>query len=132
MISQKKRLRGADHPFETSIAEAATQIAESLRLRTIVTGTVSGNTAKRIASFRPRARIAALTPQEDVARRLSLVWGVDSVVVQRYREFEALLRLAEQRVVAEGLAASGDTVALTSGMPVGEGGTNVLKLHVLP
>jgi pyruvate kinase len=35
-------------------------------------------------------------------------------------------------VLREGLAQSGEQIVITSGMPVGEGGTNVLKIHELP
>ncbi len=127
-----QRMAGVEHTVETSIAEACTRLSESLHLKTIATGTMSGNTAIRIASFRPRARIAALTPVEEVARRLALVWGVESLVVERYSAFESLLEIVERRLVDAHMAHAGDVVAVTSGMPVGEGGTNVLKLHPIP
>jgi len=116
----------------TSIAEAAVRSADNLALTLIVTGTTTGNTARHISSFRPRARVIAMTPLEDVARRLTLVWGVESMVVHSYRYIETLIEIAEQRVIADGLAAPGETIAITSGMPVGAGGTNVLKIHRLP
>ncbi len=116
----------------TSIAEAAARSAEVLGLDLVVTGTTTGNTARHISSFRPKARIVAITPKVEVARRMALVWGVESLVVHAYRYIETLIEIAEQRVIAEGLAVPGETVAITSGMPVGAGGTNVLKIHRLP
>jgi pyruvate kinase len=116
----------------TSIAEAAVRSADNLALSLIVTGTTTGNTARHISSFRPRARIIAMTPLEVVARRMTLVWGVESMVVHSYRYIETLIEIAEQRVISGGLAAPGETIAITSGMPVGAGGTNVLKIHRLP
>ncbi|MGD1067893.1 MAG: pyruvate kinase [Vulcanimicrobiaceae bacterium] len=121
-----------DEDIGMSIAEAAVRSADALHLRLVVTGTTTGNTARHISSFRPQAKIVALTPLEDVARKMAVVWGVDSVVVQTYRYIETLIEIAEARVVAEGYAAPGETVAITSGMPVGAGGTNVLKIHRLP
>ena len=35
-------------------------------------------------------------------------------------------------MLRENLATPGETIVVTSGMPVGEGGTNVLKIHKLP
>jgi pyruvate kinase len=129
-------LRTADHDDDdrigTSIAEAAARSAEVLDLALVVTGTTTGNTARHISSFRPKARIVAITPVVEVARRMALVWGVESLVVQTYRYIETLIEIAEQRVIAEGLAAPGEMVAITSGMPVGAGRTNVLKIHRLP
>jgi pyruvate kinase len=121
-----------DEDIGMSIAEAAVRSADGLGLRLVVTGTTTGNTARHISSFRPRAKIVALTPLEEVARRMAVVWGVESSVVQTYRYIETLIEIAEARVVAEGHAAPGETIAITSGMPVGAGGTNVLKIHRLP
>jgi pyruvate kinase len=114
------------------IAEAATRATEYLDLKLIIVGSTTGNTARYVSSFRPSARIVALTPLESVARRMELVWGVESLVTQPYRYIETLIEIAEQRVLSEGYAHSGETIAITSGMPVGAGGTNVLKIHQIP
>ena len=115
-----------------SIAESAARSAELLGLRVIVTGTTTGNTARQISAFRPRATIFGLTPLIGVARRMAIVWGVEPLVVQTYRYFETLIEIAEQRVIADGVAHSGETIVITSGMPVGPGETNVMKVHRLP
>ena len=115
-----------------SIAEGAARSAERLGLDLIVTGTTTGNTARYTSSFRPKAKIIAMTPLIDIARQMALIWGVESIIVQTYRYFETLIEIAEQRVITEGLAKSGEVIAITSGMPVGEGGTNVLKIHRIP
>jgi pyruvate kinase len=124
--------QGGEDAVGTSIAEAAARTTEALKLDMILTGTTTGNTARHISSFRPRAQIVAMTPLIEVARRLAVVWGVESLVVQSYRYIETLIEIAEQRVVAEGLAKAGETIVITSGMPVGAGGTNVMKVHLLP
>ena len=129
---RERRIAEVPRDVATTIAEAAAHATQELDLHLIVTGTSTGNTARHISSFRPKARIIALTPFVDVARRLAVVWGVESVVVQPYRYIETLIEIAEQRIVSDGYARSGDTIAITSGMPVGEGGTNVLKIHKLP
>jgi pyruvate kinase len=121
-----------DESIGASIAEASVRVTDSLGLRLIATGTTTGNTARHVSSFKPAARIVALTPLEEVARRLSMVWGVESSVVQTYRYIETLIEIAEARIVSDGYAAPGETIAITSGMPVGAGGTNVLKIHRLP
>jgi pyruvate kinase len=121
-----------DEDIGMAIAEAAVGAADSLGLRLVVTGTTTGNTARHISSFRPRAHIVALTPLEEVARRMGVVWGVESSVVQSYRYIETLIEITEARVIAEGHASPGETIVITSGMPVGAGGTNVLKIHRLP
>jgi pyruvate kinase len=126
-----RRLEYHDGSISTVVAQSAAMCTEELGLRSIVTGTTTGNTARHISSFRPAARIYAITPRPEVARRLALVWGVEALVVQPYKMFETMLDLAEARLLSEGIAERGEVVAVTSGMPVGQGGTNVLKLHRL-
>lgn len=129
---QLRRLEDMRMDVATSIAEAASRASEELHLKYIVTGTTTGNTAHHIAAFRPRAAIVALTPVVDVARRLSLVWGVEALLIERYTSIDVLLHITEHRMRSAGLAQSGESVAFTSGMPVGAGGTNVLKIHQIP
>jgi pyruvate kinase len=127
-----RRLSEATRTVGASIAEGAVQMAEELGLRFIVTGTTTGNTARHIASFRPRAGIVAMTPVPEVARRMALVWGVETLVVAPYKYFETLIDIVEARMLRENLVRPGESIIVTSGMPVGEGGTNVLKIHQLP
>jgi len=131
-LLRARRFDHAPRSVETSIAQGSVVMAEELDLKFIVTGTTTGNTARHISSFRPRARIVAMTAVPEVARRMSLVWGVEALVVESYKYFETLIDIVEARMLREGLSSSGDTIVITSGMPVGAGGTNVLKIHKLP
>ncbi len=127
-----RRLAGVSPTIATSIAEAATRASDELFIPFIVTGTTTGNTAHHIAAFRPRARVIALTPTPEVARRLSLLWGVESLLIDRYSSIDVLLYMTEQRMTQAGLVRPKDLIAFTTGMPVGAGGTNLLKIHEIP
>src|ERR1700676_3354560 len=83
-----RRLTASEVTIETSIAGATARVTEELGLKLIVTGTTTGNTARHIASFRPRARVVAMTPQPEVARRLALTWGVEALVIEAYANFK--------------------------------------------
>lgn len=124
-----RRLEGIIPSVSSSIAESATRSADELDIPFIVTGTTTGNTAHHIAAFRPRARIIALTPVPYVARRLALVWGVESLLIEKYASIDVLLYMMENQMISAGLVKHGDHVAFTTGMPTGAGGTNVLKIH---
>src|ERR1035437_9147956 len=108
---RKRRTAGGgsietDEDIGASIAEAAVRSADALGLRLVVSGTTTGNTARHISSFRPRAKIVALTPLEEIARRMAVVWGVESSVVQTYRYIETLIEIAEARGVSGGHAST--------------------------
>lgn len=127
-----RRLENIEPTIASSLAEAATRASAELKIPYIVTGTTTGNTAHQIAAFRPQARIVALTPEPRVARRLALIWGTESLLIDAYSSFDILLYLTEREMVHQGLVRSGDLIAFTTGMPVGSGGTNVLKIHQIP
>jgi len=129
---RERRLAGMSPTVATSIAEAATRAADELYVQFIATGTTTGNTAHHIAAFRPRARIIALTPSPEVARRLALLWGTEALLIERYNSFDVLLFMTEQRMLQAGIVRSKDLIAFTTGMPVGSGGTNLLKIHEIP
>jgi pyruvate kinase len=127
-----RRLENFEPTIASSIAEAATRASAELKIPYIVTGTTTGNTAVHIAAFRPQARIIALTPEPYVARRLALLWGTEALLIDPYASIDVLLYVTERRMVHEGLVRSGELIAFTTGMPVGSGGTNVLKIHAIP
>jgi pyruvate kinase len=127
-----RRLENIEPTVASSIAEAATRASAELKIPFIVTGTTTGNTAHHIAAFRPQARIVALTPEPSVARRLALLWGTEALLIDTYGSIDVLLYMTERHMVHEGLVKSGDLIAFTTGMPVGSGGTNVLKIHPIP
>jgi pyruvate kinase len=127
-----RRLENFEPTIASSIAEAATRASAELKIPFIVTGTTTGNAAHHIAAFRPQARIVALTPERNVARRLALLWGTESLLIDPYASIDVLLYMTERHMVHEGLVRSGDLIAFTTGMPVGSGGTNVLKIHEIP
>jgi pyruvate kinase len=128
-LLRDRRLQGVRPTIATSIAEAATRASDELGIPFIVTGTTTGNTAHHIAAFRPKARIVALTPNPTVARKLALVWGTESLLIDSYSSIDVLLYMTEHRMAKEGLVKPKDLIAFTTGMPVGAGGTNLLKIH---
>jgi pyruvate kinase len=127
-----RHLSDMEPSVASSIAEAATRASEELGIPYIVTGTTTGNTAHHIAAFRPKAKIVALTPEPRVARKLALLWGTESLLIDSYGSIDVLLYMTEREMLRAGLVGSGDLIAFTTGMPVGAGGTNVLKIHPIP
>ncbi|MFY9632539.1 MAG: pyruvate kinase [Candidatus Cybelea sp.] len=127
-----RRLENFTPTIASSIAEAATRASAELKIPYIVTGTTTGNTAHHIAAFRPQAHIVALTPEPRVARRLALLWGTEALMIDSYASIEVLLYMTERQMLKAGLVRQGELIAFTTGMPVGSGGTNVLKIHQIP
>ena len=91
--------------------------------------TRSGFTARTVARHRPRLPVLALTPDEHVRRRLSLVWGITALYMTWEESPEVLLTHFRDPVRASGLVAPGARVVVTAGWPSGARGTTNL-VHV--
>ena len=109
-----------------AIAEAACRIAEDVKAAAIVCATVSGWTARLVASFRPPIPVVAATPVEETARRLSLVWGVVPVMIERQETPDSLATVAVTAAREVGVVAKGERVVFTAGLPFWQAGTTNL------
>ncbi|MFN3401775.1 MAG: pyruvate kinase alpha/beta domain-containing protein, partial [Ferrovibrio sp.] len=107
----------------------ARQVAETINAAAIVTYTMSGSTALRAARERPRSPILCLTPLVETARRLTLAWGVNTVVAPDAINFADMIAKATALARASDLAKPGDSLVVTAGVPFGSpGNTNVLRI----
>ncbi|MGQ0505287.1 MAG: pyruvate kinase [Myxococcaceae bacterium] len=112
------------------VAAAAVTAAAQLGIKRIVTYTESGYTARLVSEFRPSADVLALTPNEEVVRRVALYWGVEGRQVGRLQSTDAMLRQV-RRICRDGyLCAAGDRVIIVAGVPLNEpGNTNLMSIH---
>jgi pyruvate kinase len=113
-----------------SIAQVACETAADLDAKAIITSTVSGSTAQRVASHRPSTPIIAPTPDPATHRRLALVWGVEPLLGEQFTDTDAMMVTVVKAARARGLVQDGDLVIITAGVPLGgQGLTNMLKVH---
>jgi pyruvate kinase len=86
----------------------------------------------RAARERPTVPILNLTPNLQTARRLTVAWGVHSVVNDRLRQVDEVCSTALEIAQAQGMAKRGDTLLITAGVPFGQpGSTNSLRIETL-
>ena len=115
-----------------AISQATVEIAHDLDAKAIVTSTYSGYTARRVASYRPRTPVVAVTPRAEVQRQLALAWGVIPLLAPVYNTTDEMIQYAAKLAQASGLGKQGDTIVVTAGVPTGVGSqTNMLKVHVI-
>ncbi|TBW40712.1 pyruvate kinase [Siculibacillus lacustris] len=112
-----------EHTPAHAIAAASADLAEAIGAPVIVTYTSSGATAARIARKRPPLPILALTPDERIARRMRLLWGVHSLRSEVADTYDAMVRRAAGSALAEGLAEPSQYIVVCSGIPFGQAGT---------
>lgn len=98
----------------------------------LVNYTESGRSSLRASRERPATPILSLTPNLATARKLTVAWGVYSVIDAPMRDMEQVCQNALELARAQGMAGSGDTVLVTAGVPLGKPGTtNSLRIEIL-
>jgi pyruvate kinase len=112
-----------------AIAAGAHQIADTLNLKTIAAWTSSGSTAFRIARERPNSTVIALTPSQDTARKLALVWGVHPIRTKDASDIDDMAFRACKFAVREGYSKVGERLIIVAGVPFGTpGATNMVRI----
>ncbi len=112
-----------------AIAAASHQIADTLNIKTVAAWTFSGSTAFRIARERPNSTVLALTPSQNTARRLALVWGVHPIRTKDASDIDDMAFRACKFALREEYSRIGDRVIVVAGMPFGTpGATNMVRI----
>ncbi len=114
------------------ISRAAANAAYELKASAIITSTQSGATAGRLSQCRPDCPIVAVTPDEKVAKKLALCFGVYPVVSGQMQSTDHMMEESVKVAEANGFVKTGDTVVIAAGVPVDKiGATNLLKISVV-
>lgn len=112
-----------------SIADSCVTVADNVDAKVIGSLTHSGNTAQRIAKFRPKVPIVAFTENETVINQLELVWGVVPFKIRSITDSDKSLKVMERKLVDRGFVEAGDRIILTTGVPLAARGlTNMLTV----
>lgn len=134
-LNHKKILSARSKQVGMSITDAIGQsvahTAINLDVSAIVAPTESGHTARMISKYRPKAPIVAVTVNDSVSRKLSLVFGVFAKSGQNHSTTDEMLENAVQKSLDSGIVHHGDLIVITAGA-VGEAGTtNLMKVYVV-
>lgn len=112
------------------ISYSACHTAYRLGAAAIVAFTQSGSTARRVSKYRPKMPILAITPDNVIAGRLLLHWGVYPFQVAKALSVDELFTTATKLALETSVAKLNNLIVITGGVPVGvAGSTNLLKVE---
>ncbi|HYM78170.1 MAG TPA: pyruvate kinase [Candidatus Dormibacteraeota bacterium] len=114
-----------------TICEAIAHAAEDLPMGAIAIFTETGNTARMISKYRPKARIYAFTHVEAVVHRMNLYWGVHPIRCRQAHSAQEMVSLAEKDLVRRALLKPKDVLGVVAGTRQASGSTNLMRLHVV-
>lgn len=118
------------HTHSGAVVLAAMEIAELLGSKFVCVFTESGDTLRRVSRLRSRVPVLAFTPNEEVRRKLALVWGATTFLVEKVKHTDDMIKQVDEIVLASGKCRVGDEVVIVAGSPPGiPGSTNSLRVH---
>jgi len=83
----------------------------------------------RVVRERPQPPVIAISPNLSTARRLSVAWGVHSIVAEDARDQDDMVARACRLAFKDGFAKAGQRVIVVAGVPLGTpGATNMLRI----
>jgi pyruvate kinase len=114
------RLAGWIEPITEAAVDGAVLTAERLDAPLIIVATESGRTALAVSNRRPTATILALTRTEQIARALTLCWGVTPLVLAEGTSADAELAKGVEWARTHDVVRPGQHVIFLRGQVAGQ------------
>src|ERR1044071_2521446 len=112
-----------------ALCEAAVFAAEEMGTLVTAVFTASGLMARRLSALRPDQRIIALTHRPEAICELSLVWGVEPLLVRRAHSTEEMLKAGEDTLLEARVVRPGETIVIMAGRLSGLGLSSSVSIY---
>ncbi len=126
------RVEESDEDIALTVAQVTVAATYRLKLAAIVVPTTSGRTARLISAHRPRIPVLAISSSQATVRRVGLLFGISAVQQEEWKSLSKLLDDSARLAREQGVASTGDLIAVTAGLPSQELGTNLFEVHRVP
>lgn len=123
----------ADEKASTYLSDViclrAAELAEKIGAKAITGLTVSGYTAFKISSFRPKSKICIFSSNRSMLKTMNLLWGVQTFFYDGFSTTDETFEDKIQILKQNGIVKEGDIVVNTGSMPIHKRGrTNMMKI----
>lgn len=100
-----------------SVFHGIAEISRQINAKAVVVFTYKGRAARRLAKYRPDARIIAISNSFNTMNSLNLSWGVTSLYLEKINKENIDIEKTKELVLNAGLVKVGDMVIFMSGTP---------------
>ena len=115
-----------------AVAHSGVELAKMSGARHILVATQHGNAPRLVAGYRPDFAVTAVTDRIRAARRMNLLPGVQTVMVDEHERGSHTMQQAIRNLAANGSIKSGERVVAISGSPLAmRGATSTIRLYRL-
>ena len=113
-----------------SILLSVKDIAYNPDVKAIIVFSNSGKSAKLVSAMRPAAKILTISPNINVSRQVSLLWGVKSINSRDANGWKDMMSISKEIIRKLKFVKKNDFVVITAGLPFGRAGmTNMVRLY---
>jgi pyruvate kinase len=113
-----------------SILLSVKDIAYNPDVKAIIVFSNSGKSAKLVSAMRPAAKIVTISPNINVSRQVSLLWGVQSINSRDANSWKDMMSISSEIIKKLKFIKKNDFVVITAGLPFGKAGmTNMVRLY---
>ncbi|WP_165226867.1 pyruvate kinase [Aquisphaera insulae] len=116
-------------PVTDAIVDAASTVSRRLKAALMVVATHSGRTALAVSKHRNASPTLALTDDVEVARAMSLYWGVTPLHIPELFQTGQVLAFADEWCRTHDLINSGDHLVIVRGVIPNNPNHNALLVH---
>ncbi|MBI4993645.1 pyruvate kinase [Candidatus Wolfebacteria bacterium] len=115
-----------------SVSYAVVNTSHSIGAKVIIALTESGFTPRMISRYKPKQPILSLTSNIKTRNQLALNFGCYSNIIKGFKDVENVIESAKKIVVESKMAAKGDKIVISAGVPFGKSGaTNLLIVQTI-
>ena len=113
-----------------SILLSVKDIAYNTDVKAIIVFSNSGKSAKLVSAMRPAAKIITISPNINISRQVSLLWGVQSVNSRDANGWKDMMSISKEIIKKLKFIKKNDFIVITAGLPFGKAGmTNMIRLY---
>ena len=124
----QKILPNPSNVVTEAVSQAVVTMVRQLNAAAVFSLTDTGFTSRLISRHRPECPIFALTGSENVARKLSMNWGVTALLCESGSMDQERITYGVARVRELGFLQSGDIIVATWGYKHLAGGTDMIRV----
>ena len=120
---------GKDKFILDSTCHSAANMAIQSKVKAMAVLTYTGDSVRRIASYRPKANIYAFTPYKGKLRQLSLYWGIHAFLCDDFMYTNDAVEYTLTTLHHKGIIEEGEIIVSVGTLPMNKkGSTNMVKL----
>ena len=115
--AERFEVEGYKMSISHAVSMTTKHLLEAVDVKSIVTYTKSGTTARFIARYRPNVPVLAVLPDRESARKLVITRGIVPYIEPKMLSMEEMLSNASSYSKKVELAEVGDLILITAGQP---------------